>query len=655
MAASSSHLILSPMLILFTLTSLAGTAAGITIEPGFDLFTTDPAYTYRDFSDDPIPADFFGPGSDPFDGIIALRGLPLETSPLCPLDDLSQVDTIVERPLPAELPGSGSSDLIPIEIVELQLVSIEPITVTYFGGLEPNLWDVEVSLSIYEQSTGEMEILCGDPCPGGTMQVHAQFCLRLTFIEQQTSQVCVLDQGEAGTCEQVVSIDVLWDTASPPPESCTSNFCIHPASVLFLQSPHFQHGLSPVCVEHSIAVCCLPDDTCLLLIEEDCLDIGGEWHEEWAECEPNPCVEPLVIETGFDLFVTDPGSTFRDFAGNPIPPDFFGPGSDPFDGVIGFRGMPLETSPFCPNDDLSLVDTIVERQGDAHLPGPGSTDLIPTEIVELQLVSTEPIIVTYFGGLDPTPWDVTATLSPSIPSPGLMDIACGDPCPGGWFDAGAEYCLELTFHEEGSGMTLTLDLGAAGICDATGAVAIPWVIWYPPPISCTTNICINPMGLTIYSGPHFQHGVWSVCFEPATAVCCLAGGDCLITTPADCVDLDGIWHPEWDTCVPNPCDDAGIAGGLNGPRLTLQCVPDPILSRAELRFHTREDGPADLEIYALDGRLVRRFSREFCGAGLQVFHWDGRDERGRRASPGVYLYRAKADDGQRTGQLIVIR
>jgi len=642
-------------MILFSLTSFTGTAAGITIDPGVDLFTTDPAYTYRDFSDDPLPADFFGPGSDPFDGVITFRGVPLGSSPLCPFDDLSEVDTIVERLAPAELPGPGSSDVVPIEIVALQLVSTEPITVTYFGGMDPSLWDVEVSLSTYEVSIGEMEILCGDPCPGGTTQSYAQSCLRLTFIELDTSQECVFDQGEAGSCEQVVSIDVLWNTTSPPPESCTSNFCIHPASILFLQSPHFQHGLRPVCVEQMVAVCCLPDDTCLLLIEEDCLGLGGVWHEEWTECEPNPCIAPLVIEAGFDLYVTDPGSTYRDFAGNPIPPDFFGPGSDPFDGVISFQGMPLQVSPFCPNDDLSMVDTIVERQDDAHFPGPGSTDLIPTEIVELQLVSTEPITVTYFGGMDPTAWDVTATLPPSVPSLGLMDIACDDPSLGGWFDAGTEYCLELTFYEQGSGMTVTLDLGEWGMCDATSAVDVPWEIWNPPPISCTTNICINPMGLTIYQGPHFRHVIWSVCVDPATAVCCLLGGECQITTPNECVDLDGIWHPEWNSCDPNPCDDAGIIECPNAPRLTLTCVPDPILQGAELRLHLRDDGPVELKIFALDGRLVRTFSLEFSSAGLQAFHWDGRNEQGRRANPGVYLYRARAGDEERTGQMLVIR
>ncbi len=67
------------------------------------------------------------------------------------------------------------------------------------------------------------------------------------------------------------------------------------------------------------------------------------------------------ILAGHDLFETDPGTTWLGFSYQPIPADFFEPGSDPFDGVIAFAGNPLGSHPACPNDDLSLVDTIVER------------------------------------------------------------------------------------------------------------------------------------------------------------------------------------------------------------------------------------------------------------------------------------------------------
>ncbi|RKY60705.1 MAG: hypothetical protein DRP99_07215 [Candidatus Latescibacterota bacterium] len=50
--------------------------------------------------------------------------------------------------------------------------------------------------------------------------------------------------------------------------------------------------------------------------------------------------------------------------------------------------------------------------------------------------------------------------------------------------------------------------------------------------------------------------------------------------------------------------------------------------------------PVKLEIYNIEGRLVRSFS-ELRGnaAGRYRFSWDGRDEGGNLVPPGVYLVR----------------
>src|SRR5712692_9760276 len=51
-----------------------------------------------------------------------------------------------------------------------------------------------------------------------------------------------------------------------------------------------------------------------------------------------------TIQPGLDLFETVPGQTqFLFPPGNPIPPGFFGMGSDPFTGTIPLQGLPLGT------------------------------------------------------------------------------------------------------------------------------------------------------------------------------------------------------------------------------------------------------------------------------------------------------------------------
>jgi len=108
-----------------------------------------------DFGAFPIPGGFFGPGSDPFMGRVVLRGEPLRTSPP---NALGSTDTIVRRLSHVNVPIGGSPQPVPIEIVALNLVSCQPITVTYNNGTNPEAWTVNVRLSNQPQQVGQMMI-----------------------------------------------------------------------------------------------------------------------------------------------------------------------------------------------------------------------------------------------------------------------------------------------------------------------------------------------------------------------------------------------------------------------------------------------------------------------------------------------------------------
>lgn len=70
-----------------------------------------------------------------------------------------------------------------------------------------------------------------------------------------------------------------------------------------------------------------------------------------------------TIFNGIDLWVTrGDGSTYRDFADEPIPAGFFCAGSAPFAEKIVFRGMPVATGN---PGELGPTDTIVQRLDDA--------------------------------------------------------------------------------------------------------------------------------------------------------------------------------------------------------------------------------------------------------------------------------------------------
>ncbi|MBI1850173.1 MAG: thrombospondin type 3 repeat-containing protein [Planctomycetes bacterium] len=99
------------------------------------------------------------------------------------------------------MPGGGSTATIPIEIVALSLVSVQPITVNYSGApLEQ--WNIQVCLSSFPQPVGNMT-LTSDPSNfnGGTFTSNLPVLPKLIFTRVFPPPVnppIVLDFGAAG-------------------------------------------------------------------------------------------------------------------------------------------------------------------------------------------------------------------------------------------------------------------------------------------------------------------------------------------------------------------------------------------------------------------------------------------------------------------------
>jgi len=74
----------------------------------------------------------------------------------------------------------------------------------------------------------------------------------------------------------------------------------------------------------------------------------------------------------------------------------------------------------------------------------------------------------------------------------------------------------------------------------------------------------------------------------------------------------------------------------------LPCVPNPFNPRTTIGFRLPARTVAELAIYAIDGRRVRVLASGPHDAGEHRAEWDGRDERGRPVSSGIYFARLRA-------------
>lgn len=176
---------------------LAGEDAWTTPEPHYQNPTQRTSY---DFAATPIPADFFGPGSQPFSGKVNFVGNPLLDDPCGNPNALGLADTIVRRLADTAPLSPGGQDTVPIEIVALSLRSVDPIPVSF--GTSTQQWNVKVSLSpnVMPQPPGSMTIRMDLSGNGGTFDAAIPVVVR--FIFTRGAQTLNLDCG-LGQCPQM--------------------------------------------------------------------------------------------------------------------------------------------------------------------------------------------------------------------------------------------------------------------------------------------------------------------------------------------------------------------------------------------------------------------------------------------------------------------
>lgn len=195
------------VLSLLALLALVGGAAQaqleVTIGPGSDLWVTvhGGGQTYQDVV---LPPDFFGAGSEGFSGRVEFMGLPLDE------ENLGPVDTVVRRTENAVLSGPGTSATVAIELVALNLLSVEPITVV-MDGVETQ-WDIEV-----RAHPGGTPIVPGTMTIRQTSEAGGTFDSTLPVVPfffftnvQNPDLVHTLDGGEFGLQFDFHSAGVPW-------------------------------------------------------------------------------------------------------------------------------------------------------------------------------------------------------------------------------------------------------------------------------------------------------------------------------------------------------------------------------------------------------------------------------------------------------------
>jgi len=83
--------------------------------------------------------------------------------------------------------------------------------------------------------------------------------------------------------------------------------------------------------------------------------------------------------------------------------------------------------------------------------------------------------------------------------------------------------------------------------------------------------------------------------------------------------------------------------------------PNPFNPSTTIQYYLRDTGAVSLEIYDINGSLVRRLEDRRAPKGLHTVEWNGLDDRGNRAGSGLYLCRLRAGKETLSRKMILLR
>ena len=87
----------------------------------------------------------------------------------------------------------------------------------------------------------------------------------------------------------------------------------------------------------------------------------------------------------------------------------------------------------------------------------------------------------------------------------------------------------------------------------------------------------------------------------------------------------------------------------------FQNYPNPFNSRTYIRFALSSRSQVKIEIFNILGQKIRTLIDENSGSGFREVSWDGKDDKGRQSSSGIYFYKIKTEKFSRSRKMLLLK
>jgi len=96
-----------------------------------------------------------------------------------------------------------------------------------------------------------------------------------------------------------------------------------------------------------------------------------------------------------------------------------------------------------------------------------------------------------------------------------------------------------------------------------------------------------------------------------------------------------------ENCV--SIDELEAMGGINST-----IYPNPVRSLASIRYEVMEAGPTTVEIFDIEGKVIKSMEMDHMGAGLNMVNFDATGHPN-----GIYSYRISTNQMSQSGQFVI--
>jgi flagellar hook assembly protein FlgD len=83
--------------------------------------------------------------------------------------------------------------------------------------------------------------------------------------------------------------------------------------------------------------------------------------------------------------------------------------------------------------------------------------------------------------------------------------------------------------------------------------------------------------------------------------------------------------------------------------------PNPFNPETVIRFATKDPGNVKITVYNIKGQVVKTLTNQNYPSGNHQLIWNGKDDKGRSVSSGIYMYRMETPSYSKTMKMMLMK